>query len=92
MCFLPTTVEYLGHRIIQGKLGVLEANIRALKDARYPNTQTELKSFIGMCNVFRRFVEDFARMYRLLTVLSSSTLPKVLQHLSPDEEAAVEAL
>lgn len=45
-----------------------------------------------MCNVYRRFVKDFAWIAKQLTVLTSSTLPKVLQPPSPSEEEAVESL
>lgn len=50
--FFQQTVEYLGHKITPGSLGVLEAYTWALGNARYPNTQTQLKSFLGMCNIY----------------------------------------
>ena len=31
-------------------------NVKALSEATTPRTQTELRSFLGMCNVYRRFV------------------------------------
>lgn len=42
--FFQRTVEYLGHQITPGKLGVSEGNTRALRDADFPRTQTQLKS------------------------------------------------
>lgn len=33
--FLHRSVEYLGHKMTPGQLGVLKANSRALRDARY---------------------------------------------------------
>lgn len=46
-----TKVHYPGHVRSPGELRVSEKNIRALRDANQPRTQTNLKSFLGMCNV-----------------------------------------
>jgi Reverse transcriptase (RNA-dependent DNA polymerase) len=43
--FFAETVEYLGHVIRSGRLGVAEKNTNALKTAPLPCTQTELRSF-----------------------------------------------
>jgi len=62
--FFRQTVEYLGHEIKPGRLGVMDAHTRALREARFHTTRTQVRSFLGMCNVFRRFVPNFARMGR----------------------------
>eukprot|EP00170_Pyropia_yezoensis_P000416 contig_2284_g417 len=64
-------VEYLEHVLSSGELRVNEKNIKALRQARKPKTQTELKSFLGMCNVYRRFVRNYALISRPLTKLTS---------------------
>ena len=78
------SVEYLGHVISPGRVHVLEKNLRALKGLRYPETQTQMKSFLGMCGVYRRFVADFAKISKPLTALTSTEHPKRL--LPPREE------
>jgi hypothetical protein len=60
--FFKDTVDYLGHVIRPGRLGVAEKNTNALKRATLPRTQTELRSFLGLCNVYRRFVPRFAAL------------------------------
>ena len=57
---------------------VLEKNLRALRGLRYPETQTQMKSFLGMCGVYRRFMADFANITKPLTALTSTKLPKRL--------------
>ena len=52
--FFQEEVEYLGHFIGPGRVHVLEKNLRALRGLRYPETQTQMKSFLGMCGVYRR--------------------------------------
>jgi Reverse transcriptase (RNA-dependent DNA polymerase) len=45
-----STVDYLGHVIRPGRLGVAEKNTVALRTAPLPRTQTVLRSFLGLCN------------------------------------------
>ena len=44
--FFRTTVEYLGHEIKPGRLGVMEAHTRALREAHLPTTRTQVRSFV----------------------------------------------
>jgi hypothetical protein len=60
--FFQPTVDYLGHVIHPGKLAVAEKNIDSIKKAIYPKTSTELRSFLGISNVYRRFVDKFANI------------------------------
>ena len=52
--------EYLGHVVRPGRLSVNEKNLKAIKEAIFSQTQTQLRNFLGMCNVYRRFTVDFA--------------------------------
>jgi len=45
-------VEYLGHIVRPGQLHVHNKNVDALKHAKCPTTKTQLKRFLGMCNVY----------------------------------------
>jgi len=76
--FFHEEVEYLGHVIRPERVHVLEKNLRALRGLRYPETQTQMKSFLGMCGVYRRFAADFAKIAKPLTALASTKLPKRL--------------
>jgi len=61
-CHLFTNeVEYLGHVVRPGRLSVNEKNIKAIKKSRFPQTQTQLRSLLGICNVYGRFTVDFAK-------------------------------
>ena len=60
--FFDTLVTYLGHMIRPGRLEVERRNVVAIERSRPPENQTELRSFLGMCNVYHRFVKGFARI------------------------------
>lgn len=85
-------VDYLGHVIRPGRVLVNEKNTRALRGLQYPRTQTQMKSFLGMCGVYRRFVRDFAKVAKPLTALTSTKLPTKLSPPTEVERNAFETL
>jgi hypothetical protein len=60
--FFRNEVRYLGHVVGPGTLAVAKKNTRALRTAKPPSTQTDSRSFLGLCNVCRRFVNGFAKI------------------------------
>jgi hypothetical protein len=76
--FFKEAVAYLGHVIRPGKLAVAEKNTAALCNAPLPKIQTELRSFLGLCNVYRRFIPRFAAVAAPLTsLLGKGTSPQL---------------
>ena len=67
--FFTQSVDYLGHVIRPGKLEVATKNTQAVERFQEPRTKTELRSFLGLCNVYRRFVPNFARTAAPLNAL-----------------------
>ena len=90
--FFCTTVEYLGLEINPGRLGVMDAHTRALREAHFFTTRTQERSFVGMCNVLRRFVPDLARMAASLTDLIRSTAPVLVPPATPLEQREFDGL
>jgi len=81
-------VEYLGHIVRPGQLHVHKKNVYALKHAKLPTARTQLKSFLGMCNVYRRFVKDFANRAKPLNALTRADIPP---DLPPPTDVAIAA-
>jgi len=82
--FFRKSVNYLGHTIRPGRLEILESGTEALREAKFPKNQTQLKSYLGSCNVYRRFVKHFAKVAAPLTDLLKKGLPFQLE--PPDQE------
>jgi len=85
-------VEYLGHVVRPGRLRVNEKNLKAIKKAAFPKTQTQRRSFLGMCKVYGRLMVDFAKTAKPLNELNSVNFPKRLSPPNPEWQAALKRL
>jgi len=85
-------VEYLGHIVGRGELKVQDKNIRGLREASPPRCKKDLRSFLGMCNVYRRFIKDYARVARPLSAMTSTKGSDRWTSLSAEALAAFEDL
>ena len=65
--FFTNIVKYLGHIIHPGTLEVDATHTTALKRAKHPTTQTQLRAFLALCNVYRRFVPKYSHIAAPLT-------------------------
>ena len=65
--FFRPMVHYLGHVISPGKLSMADTAADAFKTFTFPRTLMQVRSFLGACNVYRRFVKAFAKIARPLT-------------------------
>jgi RNase H-like domain found in reverse transcriptase len=90
--FFTDTVDYLGHVIRPGQLSVAEKNTAALKVMTHPTTQTELRSFLGLCNVYRRFVKGLFKIAAPLNILLRKGETPQLSPLSPEQVLAFDTL
>lgn len=60
--FFQPSVDYLGYVIQPTKLQVAAYTVKDIRKARPQGTHTELRSFLVLCNVHRRFVPVFAKI------------------------------
>eukprot|EP00171_Calliarthron_tuberculosum_P022637 IDg22637t1 len=92
MHVLTDTVKYLGHRIRPGTLEIEMALTKSLRQLRPPRTPTELRSFLGLCNVYRRFIRDYTTAARPLYDLLKGTMPKTLPPFTEEQHQSFQAL
>jgi len=90
--WFSTEVEYLGHFLTPGQLHVHNKNVEALKNATFPTTETQLKSFLGMCSVYRRFVKDFAKGDKPLNAFTTAEVPPTVPEPTEAARASFEDL
>jgi hypothetical protein len=65
--FFRRRVSCLGHVIEPGKFSVQATKVDTILKAKIPRKKTELRAFLGICNVYRRFVPMFATIAATLT-------------------------
>ena len=58
--FLVSSVEYLGHVIDTNSCHQSESKVRAIKEVPCPTSVTELRSFLGLLNIYHKFLPDLA--------------------------------
>ena len=85
-------VEYLGHIVGRGELMVQDQNVRRLKAASPLRCKTDLRSSLGMCSVYWRFVKDYAQVARPLATMTRFKRPDWWGTLSVDALGVFEEL
>lgn len=66
--FFRKEVAYLGHVITPDGVKPNPDKIYAIKNFPIPKTQTEIKSFLGLIGYYRKFIKDFAKITKPLTL------------------------
>src|SRR5258705_13949899 len=62
-------VGFLGFTIDDGKVAMEEQKLAGIADWRAPTTQKQVRSFIGFCNFYRRFISHYSNICKPLNDL-----------------------
>lgn len=87
--FFTKQIGYLGFLISPGKVAPNPIKTKVISNYPIPRTRKQLQSFLGMCNYFRQFIKDYAKITRPLTKLTSSN---VNYELNPEAITAFEVM
>jgi hypothetical protein len=68
-------VEYLGHMIYPGGLGVVASKVEVVMSIPKPRDVSRLRAFLGLCNYYRKFVKTFSTIAKPLTMLTRLDQP-----------------
>nr|GEV29573.1 reverse transcriptase domain-containing protein [Tanacetum cinerariifolium] len=63
-------VQFLGHVIDSRGIHVDPAKIESIKDWASPKTPIDIRQFLGLAGYYRRFIEGFSKIAKLMTKLT----------------------
>ncbi|GKC10834.1 retrotransposon protein, putative, ty3-gypsy subclass, partial [Tanacetum coccineum] len=72
---LTNAPTFLGHVINGDGIHVYPSKIEAVKNWKALRTSSKVRSFLGLAGYYRRFIENFSKIAKSLTVLTQKTLP-----------------
>lgn len=82
-------IEYLGHIVNEKGITLADSRRAALRDMHTPVNTSQLRSFMGCANYFRRFIPNYAVLAKPLTKLCSDKVPFTW---GPEQEISFNAL
>ncbi|GKA51168.1 putative reverse transcriptase domain-containing protein [Tanacetum coccineum] len=68
-------LKFLGHVINGNGIHVDHSKIKVVKNWKDPRTLTEVRSFLGLAGYYRRFIENFSKIAKSITILTQKSLP-----------------
>ncbi|GJY81284.1 putative reverse transcriptase domain-containing protein [Tanacetum coccineum] len=66
-------VQFLGHVINGNRIHVDPSKIEVVKNWKAPRTSTEVRSFLRLAGYYRRFIENFSKIAKSLTILTQKS-------------------
>ncbi len=70
--------EYLGFVVGNGRLSIPECRVEQFKNFTQPATQSQLRSFLGLLNYYRKFIPHLSDLCSSLTCMTKPSQPKKL--------------
>lgn len=67
--FFKNGVSYLGHLISEKGIKPQPEKVISIQEVSQPKTIRDVQSFLGLCNYYRKFVKDYAKIAAPLTKL-----------------------
>ena len=72
--FFSRNTEYLGHTLTTEGIKPNTSKIESIQKLKLPDTEKQIKSFLGMTGYYRKFVKDYAKVaYGLTKYLKKNT-------------------
>ena len=69
--FFRSSLKYLGHIVLRDGIATDPRKIEAVRNWLRPKTVTDIHSFVGFTNYYRKFMKGYAKRARLLHKLTS---------------------
>ncbi|UYV63361.1 K02A2.6-like, partial [Cordylochernes scorpioides] len=75
--FLQKEIEYLGHLVTEEGIRPLDHKVQAIQKAKTPTNISELRSFLGLVNFYRKFIPNLPELLKPLHELLHKKRPWV---------------
>ncbi|WVZ93549.1 hypothetical protein U9M48_039520 [Paspalum notatum var. saurae] len=62
-------VRFLGHVVSKGRIAVDPSKVSTVMNWKVPKIPKEVRGFLGLAGYYRRFIENFSRIAKLMTSL-----------------------
>jgi hypothetical protein len=68
-------MRYLGHTVSPEGVTTDPEKLQAVREWPTPKNKDEIRSFLGLCTYYRRFISGFANIAKPLTKLTEQKQP-----------------
>lgn len=84
-----TSVDFLGHHIGGGEIGLQEYNVEKVRQANRPTTKKQVRSFLGLTGFYRNYIPNYSTIAAPLTDLTKKGAPNKVVWGDPQERSFV---
>ena len=81
---------YLGHVVGNGLVQPMECKVEAVKTFKQPKTKKDVRSFLGLCGYYRKFIPNFSSIATPLSDLTRKSMPKQVKWNEKCDKAFIE--
>ncbi|GFO31012.1 Zinc finger protein [Plakobranchus ocellatus] len=87
-CLLGSrTVDFLGHSLDRGAIGLQDENVEKVRNALRPKTKREVRAFLGLVGYYKEFLPNFAAVSAPLSGLVRKGQPNTVNWGDSQERA-----
>ena len=85
--FGAASIDFLGHQLQPGLIGLHEDNVAKIRTAPRPTTKKQVRSFMGLAGYYRDFIPNFAAIAAPLSDLTRKGQPSKVGWSDAHEKA-----